>query len=74
MLWTDRMVTGQTAIAINNVSSFLLFFLSLCQFLDGDLWDKIFKQKSLPVEEATLKPFTDSIVNDLNLLLDEGSI
>ena len=70
MLWTDRMVTGQTAIATDNITS----FLSLCQFLDGDLWDKIFKQKSLPVEEATLKPFTDSIVNDLNLLLDEGSI
>ena len=44
------------------------------QFLDGDLWDKIFKQKSLPSEEATLRPFTDSIVNDLNFLLDEGSI
>jgi len=44
------------------------------QFLDGELWDKIFKQKSLPSEEATLRPFTDSIVNDLNFLLDEGSI
>ena len=46
----------------------------MLQFLDGDLWDKIFKQKSLPSEEATLRPFTDSIVNDLNFLLDEGSI
>jgi len=44
------------------------------QFLDGDLWDKIFKQKSCSGEEASLKAWTDPIIADLNSMLDEGNI
>lgn len=61
----ERLLTDKSSQRIDHV---------FAQFLDGGLWDKIFKQKSLPSEEATLRPFTDSIVNDLNSLLDEGSI